>query len=592
MKRAELGEKCSAGILPAVPGAPLFALLILLFFFHSPPAAAALQAWLDRDRVAPGESVELTLQRDGRSDSPADLTPLHKDFDILGKASGTQVRVVNGRVSAQIQLRLVLVPKRNGKIQIPALTWDGERSPVLTLEVGGRGGKPADNAAAPDAHVFLTSTLAEKQPYLQAATPLKLRLYTDQPLFQARLAFAAGDDVLVQQLGKDRQFSETRNGRRYQVVERDYLLFPQRSGRISLPGPVLDAQVADARAGDPFGGAFGGNYGGNYGGMLGATRPLRLRGDAIEFDARPRPAEAVEKDWLPARALTLEESWRPSAGAIHAGEPITRQLRLSALGLSAAQLPDLAERMPLPDGIKAYPDQPRLKDAARDDSISGSREQDIALIASRPGRYTLPALRLTWWDTVRDRPREVVLPERALEVLPALAGASGVAPDAAVPPAEIPAAATAAAGLPWPWISLGLGLLWLVTLAAWWWARRVAPRPLATLADVAAAVDPIATGAARKAFRQACRDNDAAAARRHLLAWSRANWPRDPPAGLNALARRLPDPVLADLLRQLDRACYAGGEWRGQRLADALVNLPGERKKTEGKTEPLAGLYP
>jgi hypothetical protein len=575
-------------------------LLVLLLFLHSPPASAALQAWLDRDRVAPGESVELTLQRDGRGDSAADLTPLHKDFDILGKASGSQVSVVNGRVSAQIQLRLVLAPKRDGKIQVPALTWDGERSPVLTLEVGGRGGKPADNAAdnagAADAHVFLTSTLAEQQPYLQAATPLKLRLYTDQPLFQASLTFAAGDDVLVQQLGKDRQFSETRNGRRYQIVERNYLLFPQRSGRISLPGPVLDAQVADARAGNPFGRNFGGNLGAPFAGMLGVTRPLRLRGESIVFDARPRPAEAVGKDWLPARALTLEESWRPAAGAIHAGEPITRQLRLSALGLSAAQLPDLAERMPLPDGIKAYPDQPRLNDAARDDTLSGSREQDIALIASRPGRYTLPALRLTWWDTARDRPREVVLPERALEVLPALAGASGDAPTTAAFPAEIPveipSTATAATGLPWPWISFGLGLLWLMTLAAWWWARRLRPRPLATLADVAVAVDPIATGIARKAFRQACRDNDAAAARRHLLAWSRANWPRDPPAGLNALARRLPDPALADLLRQLDRACYAGGEWRGQRLADALAALPGEQKRPGGKATPLDGLYP
>lgn len=573
---------------------------LLLLALPSLPATAALQAWLDRDRMEPGESVELTLQRDGRGDSQPDLAPLQRDFAILGRASGSTVQIVNGRMNAQVQLRLTLAPKHAGLITVPALNWDGERSPTLALTVAGNSAGSA--AAAPSSHVFMTSTLGQKQPYVQGATTLKLRLYSDQPLYQASLDLAASNDVLVQQIGRDRQSSEMRGGRRYQVIERDYLLFPQRSGRISLPGPVLEAQVADARGVDPFfDKAMGNLFGGNpFAGMMNATRPLRLQGDAVVLDARPRPAGAAGQDWLPAQRVSLEESWRPDEGRVHAGEPLTRHLRLSALGLTAAQLPDLAARMPLPDGIKAYPDQPRLATEQQDGNVSGSREQDIALIASRPGRYPLPAMRLAWWDTTRNSPREVVLPARTLEILPGAAGGDTAAPlppearpasPSSPPPGPLSVAAPVATASPWPWLSLALGLLWLATLAAWWRARRPGPSSNSSVA-VAAGTDSIPAGEARTAFRQACRDNAATAARRHVLAWAHAHWPHDPPAGLNALARRLPDPRLPTLLRELDRACYAGGDWRGEPLAEALAAFPGSAEKAGGKASPLATLYP
>lgn len=573
-------------------GGMLPRLLLLLLLLPSLPVSAALKAWLDRDRVASGESLQLTLERDGRAGDQPDLTPLQQDFEVLGQASGSQVRIVNGRMSAQVQLRLTLMPRREGRLRVPELTWEGERSPALTLEVGGRGG----DKAAPSTHVFITSTLAKAPHWLQAAIPLKLRLYTDQPLLQASLSFNGSGDAQVRQIGQDRQYGETRDGRRYQVVERDYLVFPLRSGRISLPGPVLDAQGMDARAGDPFADAFSTPFGNPFAGMMGGTRPLRVRGDAIVLDVRPRPAEATGKDWLPARALRLEESWQPATGAIRAGEPLTRHLRLTALGLDAARLPDLSARMVLPEGIKRYPDQPRLNDQVKGDSIEGSREQDVALIASRPGRYTLPALRLIWWDTEAARPREIVLPERQLEVLPALASAP--TPASPAQPAATAAdarsgPAVGASGFPWAWLSLALGLLWLATLATWWWTHRAGSRPRTTpTTDRVASMDPIAYGAARKAFRQACRDHDALAARRHLLAWARANWPRDPPLGLDALARRLPDARSRALLRELDRACYAGGDWNSERLVDALAALPGAAARPGDAPDRLAGLYP
>ena len=58
------------------------------------------------------------------------------------------------------------------------------------------------------------------------------------------------------------------------------------------------------------------------------------------------------------------------------------------------------------------------------------------------------------------------------------------------------------------------------------------------------------------------------------------------------MAARIGDPAVAELLRDLDRACYAGGEWHGRPLAAALTELPGRPGKRAGERDGLAPLYP
>ncbi|MDR3419287.1 MAG: BatD family protein, partial [Nevskia sp.] len=403
-------------------------------------AAAAVTATLDRDEIAPGETVELLLQRDDRSGGDPDLAPLKKDFDVLGSSSGSSIQFINGHMAAKRELHLTLTPKHSGKLQVPPLSWGGEQSQPLELSVtdsaagGQSGAQPGSQAGATagSQHVFLTTSLDQPRPYVQSAVVLTVQLHVDVQLYQASLELNGNGDLPVQQIGKDRQTSEMNNGHRYQVIERKYLLQPQRSGTLSLDGPVVEAQVADASR-DPFGNAFGG--------MFNATRPLRLHGDPIQLEVRARPAAATGPDWLPAQQVNLEEAWRPDNGAVHAGEPLTLHLRLAAHGLTGAQLPDLSTRLVLPDGLKAYPDQAKLGTDLQSGELVGSREQDIALIASRPGHYELPDVHLSWWDTRQDQQREAILPGRTLDILPAVGAAAAPAPQSSVQPA-------ASAGVP------------------------------------------------------------------------------------------------------------------------------------------------
>ncbi|MGH8295789.1 MAG: BatD family protein [Steroidobacteraceae bacterium] len=619
-------------------------LLLLIAFAAAGQALAEVSASLDASQVASGDTVQLTLEHDGRTSGQPDLSPLQQDFDILGTSSSTTYEIINGNASEKTEVILTLAPKVTGRLTIPSLSWDGEQTQPLSLTVTGPGGtgQPAGSAATPTAKVFIETTASPQHPYVEAAVHLTVRLFTTENLYHAGLELPDNSDFVVKRIGSDRSRESQRNGRSYQVITRQYLLFPLRSGKLTLQGPVLDAQVAVGQPRSPFGNdPFGGFFGGGrlFNGVLRTLRPVRVHGNPLVLSVRPRPAGASGSYWLPARNVTLSAAWNPAKLTAQAGDPVTLDIDLQATGLTAAQLPDLSSLLSFPSGLKSYPDQPKLDDSTTNGELVGSRDQTIALIADSAGRYTIPALTLTWWDTQDNQSRTATLPARTLSILPAPGSASTAsappqpARGAGPPTAQSGSALTAtgnptAAGGPgksagmahgrspaaagaaqksthasapsqWEWISIGLAVLWLSTLGAWLWSRRsraAPPDPRGGSAPVPRQPPPVPRqhppdpGKERAAFRSACEANDAHAARAHLLAWTAACWGA-PAAGINAIAARIGDATAAELLRDLDRACYAGGEWQGRPLAAALTELPPSPGKATRGRDDLAPLY-
>jgi hypothetical protein len=592
----------------------IFAALVLSGL--SMQAFASLQATLDRDQISQSETVQLNLQHDGGGDP--NLTPLKQDFDIVGTSQGSSIQIANGQMSRQAQVQVILAPKHAGKITIPPLQWGSDRSQILMLDVSNAAGNSvssqsnnvnnstanvspqnnnADTASA-DRHVFVESTVNQKQPYVQGGVILTIRIYTDVQIDQAGLDFQANNDVLVQQLGKDTQSAETRNGHIYQVVQRQYLLTPQRSGQLSLNGPEFNAQVADLSS---INSVFGNDP---FAGMVTSSRPISVQGKPILLNVRPRPVDANGHGLLPAEQLTVQESWQPNKTSMTTGEPLTRHIHLVATGLAGNTLPDLSTLMNLPDGIKAYPDQAKYATNIQNGKIVGSSDQDIALIANRPGHYELPAVKLSWWDTAHNTQQEVTLPARSIDVTGSVisANATSSQPNSNnnIMNQNNITAATKTSTLPWFWISLALFGLWIITLIAWWWDHRklkkssdivVNDSTTDSILQMNKPKKPNDRAKEAKAFQQACYANDANSARLHLLAWATTAWPKNPPSGISVLAQQLSDPKLTPLLEQLDRACYGNVEWHGEPLALGLRLLPTATKTKKANLD-LDDLYP
>lgn len=553
-------------------GLLLIALLPLRLAFADD--APALRAWLDRDAMRLGETITLNVEASGVGAAQPDFSALAQDFNVLGTQSGQQVSIANGARSAKTLWAVQLEPKREGPITIAPIAVGAAQTAPVRLNV----------LAAPSAaqqaggDIFLEAAAQPLDPYVQQQVRYTLKLYYAFDLTDGNLAEPKADGVAVQRIGQDKQYVATVGARRYHVLERHYALTPERSGAIELPALAFRGSVLDAS--DPA--AF-----------FGRGRSVGARSDAIRLDVRPKPADWTGAGWLPAASLLLKDDSELPA-QVRVGEPVTRTIRLQAQGLGYEQLPEL--ELAAPSGADVYPDKPETR--TRDDGewLYGERVRKFAFVPNRAGTLTLPGLRVNWWDTQNDRLATAELPAQTIVVLPAPAPASNASGLPA--PAAMPAGAAASApgtafteattvGL-WRMLAAVGFILWIATLSAWWWSRRIAPRAVSPSPSATNAESP-----SRVAFLRACALGDLAGAERALVAWARGE--RAGVRNLGELAVAVDDEAQRMVTIALERARYAGqpGEGVATRLQQAFRGGIAWRAAARARRDDaLPALYP
>lgn len=605
---------------------------LLVLVFSAGAIAAAPEARLDRTRIGEGETVLLSVTGPGGMGKP-DLSALAQDFEILNSSQSMQMSMINGRSSSSQSWQFVLAPRRIGKIEVPAVTVDGVSTKPLSLEV-----LAAAEASklGPGVPVSLEIEAEPERPYVQQKVIYTVRLLTRVPLNRVAISEPQVRDAMVVPLGAGREYSTQRGGQQYRVIERRYAIFPQRSGSLEIEGPMLSAQLPEQNqrgsgrgqrfpGRDPFTDfdrIFGRSGFPDFGSAFSQTRPIQLRGQTLVLDVQAQPA-GTSSPWLPAESLSLNDSWSSDPPEFKVGEPVTRTIAITAQGLDAAQLPELAVEAPA--GIKVYPDKPQAQSRADADTLISQKILKAALVPSRAGRFTLPEMQLAWWDTLNNQAQIARLPAREIEVLSAPVGSSqrpvDITPPVAAVPAFQPRSSATAPGRPvatvpeatsnnvpgngpdeglpgagyWPWVAAVLGLAWLVTIGLWLRGRR--EKGVGPAVEAApAAVPALNSRKLLTQVEQAFHANDPGSARRALLAWASANWPQDPPQRIDTLARRLGgDAVQA--LRELDQSLYSGASrpWDGKSAWEgisAALQKEAASRASRQQDSPLPPLYP
>lgn len=539
--------------------APLRFVVAALLIALAPPLAAEVKVSLDRNPVQVNESFQLVFSLDRMPDRDPDFSPLLKDFMIIANNRSNSISIINGEYRRSVKWTLQLMAKQIGEYTIPAIRFGNERSEAFDITV-----KPSSLASVPHDELVLELVGDRDRAFVQQQVVVTLRLLSanDLSAFQFGDIGLSGVDAVVEPLGDVRRYTTRIADQSYLVLEKQVALFPQRGGRVEV-GPVMaEARLPSRSSFDPF----------RTGGEI-----RRLRSEPLAIDVDPIPAGWTGDVWLPATQIELREQWQGDLGQLVPGEPVTRTVTLLADGLTAAQLP--AVELPAVDGIKQYPDQASLANERAGDGIRGRREQKVALIPSAAGRYRLPAVSLPWWNLDTGEIETATLPAREFVVAPLPAGA-GV-PTAAPPdPASLP---SAAAGIPdesppasrfWPYLSLLLACGWAMSALYWWWAWRRRGRG----ASATAVGEPESLARARRFLRDTCKRDDAAAARRALLAWGRALLAPRRVDNLDQLERQLGAEFGAEIER-LNRVLYAPGpaSWEGDSLWRLCQRLEAEQ---------------
>lgn len=533
---------------------------MLVLLFAAVVAQAQTRAWLDRDRIAMGETATLNIETDQLIGVP-DYTPLLKDFDLSGHSSRREVESSNGQTRTRTLYAVALRPMRDGVIGIPALRVRNQLTQPLTLTV-------APNVAAASrarGEAFIESEVDDSDPYVQQPVRFSVRLHSAIPLISGQLDQAAPEGATLQRIGDDLQYSREIGGRRYFVLERRYLLIAERSGTLTIPG----ARFQGHGVGDLFDELLG-----NRRRELDTVAPSRT------MHVRAVPANAPQP-WLPLRDLRLRYTATPQQ--VRAGEATTVVVEAVADGASAAQLPEL--QLTVGDGAQVFPEPARI-----DESFAAGRPQAtvtrrFSIVPARAGTLRVAGPRLAWWDVHAGAARTAMLPALSLQVAP------GVGNFAAPPPID---ATNADDGrirvpgvqgriLPWALATVLFAVLWFVTL--WWGLHR---QPHATTTPVAAA-PPAMGSAARAHFKRVLEAGDLGEIADSLCALA-----TPPVESLDDLRGRLDSEPQRAAIDTLQRARWAGGDAAVARteVRAAFKRGPQWRPSAPSKPEPLPPLYP
>ncbi len=607
--------------------------LLVLMVLASGPVEAAVRAVLDRDTVYAGDTLTLTIESDGRqSGLQPDLTPLEKNFDVLGTSTSTQVSYINGRRSDKTSWQVQLQPRATGQLRIPPLSIGGQQTAPLELKVS-EAPQAATNQA--NRHVFVQAEVdsTDKQTYVQQQIPYTVRLYYDGSLQEGELSAPTLKDAVVEQLGKDKNYSTVTNGRPYSVVERHYVISPEKSGSLHIPPATFNGRVAvqvqqrqrRSRSGSLMEKFLGNNpflndpffrdslLSGNFFGGTPDGKPIVARSQSINIDIQPRPVTAG-RNWLPAEAVTLDDSWTNNPPQFKAGEPVSRTLTIKTKGLSGSQIPELA--VTAPANTRLYPETQEHESRTDGKTIYGVRTQTLTYIPGAQGTLDIPAITLGWWDTRHDKEASTTVAALQFRVLPGTAGTAGEAP-APLPgpvakqstpasPASEAAATKIRRWLPgrlpetitanWLWAATGIGglLVLLVVMRVRRTKQRRQTNPQSTAEEVSQAVRHTRQNekSALRALAAACTANDPHAAAKALLALSCAHWPDEPPRSLDALAASIENGQMQ--LRELDHSLYAAdtSDWNGKLLWQEFKHGLEEKKLTgHGQDDGLKPLY-
>jgi len=538
--------------------------LSLLLALCACAAQATTRAWLDRDRIAAGETVTLNIETDQATLDSPDYSPLTAEFDVSGNSSSRQIEVVGTTSRVHLQFGVALRPHRDGVIGIPPLLVGRERTQPLSLTV-----TPA--AAAPVAHagdaVFIEAEADAQSPYVQQAVGYVLRLYSAAPLVSGQLDQDPPEGATMQRVGEDLQYTREIGGRRYTVVERRFLLIPERSGALAIPGARFSGQGVGGFFDDVFGDG---------------RQDLRANGAPRVLSVQPPPANAPQP-WLPLRSLSLRYLSTPQSA--RAGEAATVAVEADADGASAAQMPEIA--LAAPAGAQVFADPVQAHD-----NFDGGRPQvrlnrTFSIVPAQAGTLRIPGPRIAWWDVRAGTARTASLPDIVLQVAPgANAGNAPAANAVGAARVDSRSATTRSAFARWlasPWVlaAVAFAFLWLATL--WWGLHRTTTSAGPVEAEPAAKP----RSPAKPALAQALAKGDPEAISSALCAAAHAD-------DLDGVRGKLDDPAQQAAVDALQRARWGDGDAASALAALRSAFKRGPRWKTAGtkSRELLPPLYP
>ncbi len=600
-------------------------LAFLLLLTLSSTVWAEVKAFLNQDTFYEGDPITLNIEISGKGHSKPNLSPLEKDFDILGTSSSTQINILNGHRRVKKSWTIELQPKRKGSLQIPVIHIGQETTSVVNFKIIDI---PADIEEKTKNHIFVESSvdIAGDFPYVQQQIPYTVKLYYDANMLSGKIYSPSVENAVVEQLGEDRRYRTIRNGKKYSVLEKHFVISPEKSGILHIPPTTVKGRMSSTNpnkpnrqkinnqdtdflnrffnnspfANDPFFKDFGGDFFSNR--HTTASKPFTASSEAIDVNVQPLPASFTGKLWLPAEELTIEDSWTTSPPELRVGEPVTRVLRLQAKGLAGSQIPKID--IPKPNNMRTYPEQEKTETRTDGKTVYGISEMNISYIPDASGNITIPAIKLDWWNVITKKQETFILPEWNLTVTGAVGAVAEANKQSNInsstdaqttmdakqnPTIDSPTETTTNNLIYWL-----LSLLTLIIMAGlgYFYGSSKKSRLINKTANNTLPLNNN-INAILNTLQKSCNNNQPHEAEKHLLHLANVSWKgNNPPQNLGALAVHITKGKKAVLALQKSLYAKNNAEWKGAHLWNAVKNGLQIKSTNKQHDVQLKPLYP
>ena len=345
--------------------------------------------------------------------------PSIKGFDVLMGPSRSQqssMQIVNGvsTSTSSITFTYILMATSEGSFTIPGatITADGNQMVSNSVQIkvlpadqagaassgGGNSSQQGNTSRASSGtsvsnqDLFILPTISKTNVYEQEAFLLTYKIYTLVDLRgfdNVKLPDFKGFHSQEVELPGDRKWSlEHYKGRNYQTtVYRQFVLFPQQSGNLTIDPARFDASIAKAtHVSDPFEAFF--NGGSNY-----IEVKKTLMTPKLTVDVKPLPGDKPADFSGGVGEFSISSSINSTN--VKTNDAVTIKLVISGTGnLKLIGDPEVK----FPDDFEVY--DPKVDNTFRLTSagLSGSKVIEYLAIPRNAGTFKIPAVKFSYFD--------------------------------------------------------------------------------------------------------------------------------------------------------------------------------------------------
>lgn len=342
-------------------------------------------------------------------------------FEVLfgpSTSSQSSVSIINGRAtsSSSLTFTYVLQAEKTGTFTLPAATiksgGKSYKSNTMSIQVlasnrTGGGGSSNNSSSAgagtPQTRVqqsgeritgkdiYITATANKRKVYEQEAILLTYKLYTMVSLDQITGEMPELDGFHTQELSSSKQMElkyERVNGQTYgTAIWRQYLLFPQKSGKLKIPSISFEADVVQRDVSmDPFDAFF------NGGTNISHVKKT-ITTPALELEVLPLPTPKPDNFSGAVGHYTISTSLTPDE--IESNEALTLRLIVSGKGnMKLMKAPAVS----FPKDFETYDAKETDKTTIGAGGASGNVIFDYLAVPRHDGDFEIPAVEFCYFD--------------------------------------------------------------------------------------------------------------------------------------------------------------------------------------------------